>query len=341
VRVAVVGAGIAGLQAARRLDEADCEVRLFDKSRGAGGRLSTRRTDHGPFDHGAQYLTARDPRFRRCVEAWLEAGVVARWDPRCVRFSERGMQREQPEAREQPRYVGLPGMSGIARALRGELPGELATRIERVERRAGRWSLHAESGACFDGFDALVVAVPAPQAVPLLGASPELEAIARGADMLPCHAVLASFVEPVAVDFDAASFDRGPLAWAARNAAKPGREGGECWVLHSSADWSRVHVEADAEEVQRTLLGTFRAALGADLPAAGLVASHRWLYARPAAPRVQRQWDPAQALGICGDWLAGARVEDAFLSGERLADAMLGTGGERAADAMLGTGRGR
>ena len=38
-------------------------VTVFDKGRGPGGRLATRRADDLRFDHGAQYFTARDPRF--------------------------------------------------------------------------------------------------------------------------------------------------------------------------------------------------------------------------------------------------------------------------------------
>jgi renalase len=321
LKVAVVGAGIAGLQAAQRLRESGCDVRLFDKARGAGGRLSTRRTDQGPFDHGAQYMTARNPGFQARVEAWMEAGVVASWAPRCVRVSARGI---EVETLEEPRYVGLPGMSGIARALRGDLPVELSTRIEKVERCGSVWQLESDSGARYEGFDALVLAVPAPQAIPLLGSAPALEASARKAEMLPCHAVMVCFRERVIAEFDAASFDQGPLAWAARNVSKPGREGGECWVLQSSADWSGAHVDDPPEAVQQSLLEPFRSVLDTPLPPVELIASHRWLYARPAAPETGRQWEASQAIGICGDWLAGARVEDAYLSGDRLADAILG-----------------
>ena len=65
--VAVIGAGMAGLAAARTLAAAGHAVQVFDKGRGIGGRLSTRRTDYGAFDHGAQYATVRDPPPPMCV----------------------------------------------------------------------------------------------------------------------------------------------------------------------------------------------------------------------------------------------------------------------------------
>ncbi|MEF8717273.1 MAG: NAD(P)-binding protein [Candidatus Accumulibacter necessarius] len=51
--------------APRALQRAGLEVSLFDKSRGPGGRMSTRRGDDWQCDHGAQYFTARHPAFPR------------------------------------------------------------------------------------------------------------------------------------------------------------------------------------------------------------------------------------------------------------------------------------
>ena len=93
-RVAVIGAGLAGLHAARRLHDAGAEVRVFDKARGSGGRMSTRRTDFGAFDHGAQYFTARDPRFRAQVEKWVASGAAAPWPGKVVRLAEGSPVRE-------------------------------------------------------------------------------------------------------------------------------------------------------------------------------------------------------------------------------------------------------
>ena len=83
MRVAIIGAGIAGLACARRLHDAGIEATLFDKSRGLGGRLATRRADTGTpgvaFDHGATHFTARSEGFTRLLAAWEKAGLAARW----------------------------------------------------------------------------------------------------------------------------------------------------------------------------------------------------------------------------------------------------------------------
>ena len=324
--VAIVGAGIAGLRVARRLHDAGVDVQLFDKARGAGGRLSTRRTEDGPFDHGAQYLTARDARFREVVAGWLEDGVVARWDPRCVYVDADG---QVSEAISAERYVGLPGMSGIARALRGSLPIELGVRIRALRDDGAAWTLVSEDDRRFGPFERVVVAVPAPQAVPLLDAVPGFARVAEAARLLPCHAVLPCFAEPVDVAFDAVFVEGRALGWAARNASKPDRAGGECWVLHSTAAWSEANLEAPGDDVGATLIAAFREVVGDRLPAIRTVTTHRWRYARASGAAPGVQWDAEQGIGVCGDWLVGDRVEDAFLSGDRLADAMLEGAGAR------------
>ena len=80
--LAVVGAGIAGLACATRLQEAGLKVSLFEKSGGAAGRMSTRRGNGWQCDHGAQYFTARHPDFRAEVARWQRAGVAGLWNPR-------------------------------------------------------------------------------------------------------------------------------------------------------------------------------------------------------------------------------------------------------------------
>ncbi|MGH8831163.1 MAG: FAD-dependent oxidoreductase, partial [Polaromonas sp.] len=65
--VAVVGAGIAGIACARTLAQAGHRVTVFEKNRGAGGRMATRDSEFGGFDHGVQYFTVRDARFEKAL----------------------------------------------------------------------------------------------------------------------------------------------------------------------------------------------------------------------------------------------------------------------------------
>lgn len=330
--VAVVGGGIAGLACARTLADHGWSVTVFDKGRGPGGRMSTRRTDAGRFDHGAQYFTADDARFGRFVESWVAAGVAAPWKGRIVRLGPDGLEATRPH----DRFVGTPGMSAILTHLSTDLEIRFGVRVGDLSHSGGAWSLTDESGVDLGRFGAVVVAVPAPQAEALLrpidAALADRSAVAA---MAPCWAVMAAYDRPPVEDFVgafcAADAGRpgGALAWIGRNGTKPERRG-ETWVLHASPDWSRAHLEEPADRIADALLEAFGDALTAigrpRPPAPAFAAAHRWRFARAEGP-----FDGPDApigadgtLALCGDWLRGARVEDAWLSGMAAAGQLLG-----------------
>ncbi len=332
---AIIGAGLSGLCCARSLQDAGFRVRLFDKSRGVGGRMATRRTDHGVFDHGAQYFTARDPRFRAMVAQWVAQGAAAPWTPALVAIDmASGAPVRSAVGEGTTRHVGVPTMNRIARLLAEGL--DIRTGSTVVAARRGpasggqlQWTVDAVDGegaalAPEGGFDWLVAAMPSPQAATLLGDVPALQAGARSLPMVPCWAVLATFDAPLDAGFDAAFVNGSPLTWIARNGAKPGRDTArECWVLHAARDWSESMLEAPAEAVCARMLEAFRRITGA-ATAPAIARAHRWRYSGPGATTdLTCLFDAQGGAGACGDWLAGARVEGACLSGLELAGRIL------------------
>lgn len=321
-RIAVIGAGIAGLSCATLLKGAGHKVRVFEKSRGPSGRMSTRRGDDWQGDHGAQYFTARNPDFRAEIERWQQAGAAALWTPRLQVIGKPGGREVDPHTE---RFVGTPQMTSPARLLAASLDLQTQTTIGSLQREASGWRLASVEEGLLDGhFDAVVLALPAPQAGPLaLAVAPALAALAESATMRGCWVLMLRFEAPLALPFDAAFVNHGPLRWIARDNSKPGRGGQECWVLHASAEWSQVHIEQDAASATRRLMQAF-AELGG--PAAREVSAHRWRYA-DTSPALDRgaSWLASKRIGLCGDWLNGGRVEGAWLSGRALAEQILDT----------------
>jgi renalase len=105
-------------------------------------------------------------------------------------------------------------------------------------------------------------------------------------------------------------------------------------VLHTTPAWSAQHLDAVADETAETLLHAFARALGRPLPHPCALALHTWRFARTAAPLgMPYLWDTELRIGVCGDWMLGSRVEDAFASGQGLARAVSGESTRRAAPA--------
>jgi predicted NAD/FAD-dependent oxidoreductase len=320
-RVAVIGAGIAGLSCARTLRDHGYQVCVFDKGRAPGGRMATRRVGTFEFDHGAQYFTAREPCFRRYVDSWRQDGLAGIWPDQGAG----GNGHEQ--------LVAMPAMNAIAKHLAADLHVLSGVRVAALQRRGVDRQLLDEAGKELGAWDAVVVATPAPQAVPLLNAAPMLAERAAQAVMNPCWAALIGLEAPIDLDFTTARPQDGPLGWIARNSKKPGRCGGEAWVLHARHDWSAAHLEDQPEDVALRLLDAFAKLLQrSTLPAAHLCA-HRWRYALAAVPVGEPcLFDAALGIAACGDWCLGGRVEAAFLSGRAAAGRLLGLDGSGTRD---------
>ena len=257
------------------------------------------------FDHGAQYFTARDPAFRSEAEAWARAGWAARWPA------------AGPDA-----WVGLPAMNGPLRGLAAGLHVRWQCRVASLGREDNGWRLLGQGLEDETPFDGAIVAVPAEQAAPLLspwdGAG---AATARATLSQPCWTVMAAFATPVPAEGDIVR-EAGPIGWAARNSAKPGRTGPDAWVIQAGPEWSAAHLEQAADDVVAPLLREFAARSG---PLPGLLAAtaHRWRFARSGSAGKGSLWDTGLRLGACGDWLLGPRVECAWLSGAALAERVI------------------
>ncbi|MCB9779668.1 MAG: FAD-dependent oxidoreductase [Alphaproteobacteria bacterium] len=326
--VAVVGAGIAGLICARTLHDHGCRVTVFDKGRGPGGRTSTRRATIGAdpvrFDHGAPAFAVDDPRLGRFVHSWRTEGRVVRWQGKAVRFRDGAA---VPD--DQPRWIAQPRMSALAAHLAADLSVRPSVRVARIAHQGGL-HLWDEAGAALGRFDRVVLAVPGPQAAPLLEPCPALAAAARAAVMAPCLTAMLALDAPLAVDWDLARFDDHPvLETAHRCSAKPGHEGPlETWVLQATAAWSARHLERPLDDVAAALADALQT-----LAPAGIVwqQGHRWRYARSTGPGVGPRghlWDADLGIGACGDWCRPSAdldhgVQAAWLSGVSLAGAML------------------
>lgn len=321
-RVAVVGAGLAGLIAARTLQDHGLEVSLFDKSRGVGGRLATRRAASGVyFDHGAQYFTVRDCRFARYVRSWMECGLVQPWDAKIVELRDGEVVADKSDHQ---RYVGVPAMNSIARHLAAELQLTRETRISRMFERAGVWNLQSDDGRDFGPYDYVLINCPPQQAVDLLPSCSMLRDVIAKVDMEPCWSVLVELESPLQLDYQAAFVHGSPLSWIACDSSKPGRPNGVTWIMHATPDWTMRHLEDDPDDVLAELLDAFSEATGEHITEPITMAAHRWRFAKPKQTLNEAcLWDAASGIGVCGDWCGGPRVEGAFLSGAAVAGALL------------------
>jgi renalase len=303
MQVAVIGAGLAGVVAARNLAAAGHEVVIWEKSRGVGGRTASRRAGSGArFDHGAPFLHDGASELVGVPAVAPHQFVLA-------------------DGTARTETVGVGAANAPAKELATGLDIRTATRVDAITADGPGWTLTGDDGAALGAYDAVIVTAPAPQAAELLQSpAPVLSAHAASVTFEPCWAVMASWERPLDLPFSAARGVDG-VRWAVADAPKPGRLPGERWVLHATAEWSAAHLELKPADAARSLLDGFASALPAPLPEPTHLAAHRWRYAQPRTP-LTATFLQAGTLLAAGDWCGGTTAGDAIRSGRAAAVAL-------------------
>ena len=317
-RVAVIGAGIAGLVVARDL-AATAEVVVFEKSRGYGGRMATRRETPYEFDHGAQFFTARSKEFSDFLQPYIAAGHVARWDAEFVEI-DRGREINRRNWAGGPaHYVGVPRMNSLAGQIAETLDVRLQIRVGGLRRKEGGWEPLDEDGRSLGVFDWAVSAIPALQAAALLPAEFAAARTIGQTRMLGCYSLMLGYEQALPLDWQAAFVSGGDISWISNNSSKPGRPPAYTLLVHSTNRWAEAHLDTDAESVIACLGDELGNIIGQDLPEADHVALHRWRYANIGKQRGAEFYvDRELQLAAVGDWCIQGRVEAAFSSARGL-----------------------
>ena len=110
--IAIVGAGMAAITCARTLVQAGHRVTVLEKSHTVGGRMATRNSAFGTFDHGAQYFTVRDARFAQALQTTPK--VCKPWSANTVRVLDaHGMVTAASLPAREAHLVPSPGMNSL------------------------------------------------------------------------------------------------------------------------------------------------------------------------------------------------------------------------------------
>ena len=311
----IVGAGIAGLLCADTLRRAGREVVVLDKGRGPGGRMATRAEAGATFDHGAQFFTVRTELLQERVDEWLAAGWIREWFREAPWDSSPG---------GHPRYVGVEGMSTVARRLADQLPFQPSTRVERVTRREdGHWQVNARE---YGGRDLawtarhLVLTAPLPQSLHLLGKGgvrlPEESLPALlSVDYVRSLTALVTLDGPADLPAPGGVKPEGePLSWIGDNQRKGLSPDRAALTLHSTSHFGDTHWEAPEEEQLAPLLEAARPWFGGHRVLSARI--HRWRYNQPIRTAGRDfLWEEDLGLGMAGDAFGGPRVEGSAVSG--------------------------
>jgi renalase len=315
--VLIVGAGLAGLTAARTLTQQGRVVQVLDKGRSVGGRLATRRIQSGAADTGAQFFTTRSDTFKTEVDSWQAAGLVSVWGHG---WSDGSVKRTPSDGHS--RYIVNGGMNALAKYLTKDLTDvRVDVQVASVERINNSWQLTDTAGNIYTA-SVLLMTPPVPQSLALLtaGSVPlsdsdraALERIEYGPCLCGIFAIegTVTLPDPGAVqDFDKTVY------WMADNRRKGLSSDVSIITAHVEARYSRQHYDAPDAETLAFIYDAMKPYLA---PNARIIEQQlkKWRYSIPLTTHPKDTLAAENLpLFFAGDAFGGrGRVEGAYLSG--------------------------
>jgi renalase len=298
LKTVIIGAGLAGLSAARILSKKGHEVVILDKGRGVGGRMSTRTINDAKADHGAQYFSVKSPEFQELISKLQVEHIVSEWTI--------------PQ-RANVRYIGEKGMNTIPKRLAQNLNVVVNKKVVLISEN----EVKTESGNTYS-FDNLIVTIPIPQLIDLLNQSQikisaQDQSVFESIHYEPCIAVMAVLNKPTDILGGGIILENQPVAWIADNFQK-GITQTPTATLHASAEYSTKHFDDDLQMVAKKMLASVNQYVKSDNVQSFQV--HRWKFSN-ATKRYDKPFYQVenQNIYLAGDGFGIGNVEGAFLSG--------------------------
>jgi len=318
MRVAIVGAGICGLSAARALKKAGAEAVVFEKSRGVGGRVATRRTDGFVWDTGATSIAPRGKAIERVMLEELDTTDLVRVE--LPIYLHHALRPTAGDARRHvPRYTYRTGNVTLPKLLAKDADVRTESQVDEILRDGERFIVRDEP------FDGVILTPPVPQTSLLLYGLQESRPLAA-AVYRSCLSVNLGFEAPLPATAYHALLEaehRHPLTWLSLESVKsPGRapEGGSALGAQMSPAFTLANFRRSDDELVE-IVGEFTSRLfGAAFAKPTASTVMRWKYSQPTGYASFDEVNPTGTrIVVASDGLLGGHVEDAFEVGLRAA----------------------
>ncbi|TPE50273.1 hypothetical protein FJM67_10515 [Maribrevibacterium harenarium] len=298
----IIGAGLSGCAFADQLRHTSLSILVVDKSRGTGGRASSKRLEHGSCELGAVQIKLEHKTLEELKARLLANGTIAPW---------------------QQGFVGVPRMSTVCRDLLGDTAIQTGARIHHLERNEqGDWLIRDDNYHPIARCRYLVLATPATQAAMLLATTQgqaELLQAAYDASALTVPQWAMWFTmpkkiqQPVLQEFA----DHRLLQRLVCDSSKPGRsalDGEQIWVAQTRADWSKAHLNSPRDTIKQAIINGVQDHFGTEIFAAG--EPHRWLLGQQSGVVSDQPYlvNDTKNLWLIGDWLCQGDGEGALVS---------------------------
>tara|TARA_B100000963_G_scaffold356256_2_gene376014 strand:+ start:522 stop:1499 length:978 start_codon:yes stop_codon:yes gene_type:complete len=316
--IAVVGAGMAGITIASMVN-GKFNVDVFEKSKGVGGRMSTRKETPFIFDHGAQFFKIKTSDFKNYLSELFSQQIIQPWNFRLAYFDGLNLSKIKFIKDEDKFYVGVPNMDTIIKHLSKNCNVILNTKIERIIKENDKWNLYDQNKKSYGTYDWVVLSLPARQSLELITEKISFYPLIEKIQMKGCFSLMVGMSKSLNLDYDAALIENEDIAWIAVNNSKPSRMNNYCLLINSSYEYASKNINTSKNKVLKHLLNVSSKFVNYDLLKSNMIKIHEWRYVEAkCTPKEDYFIDQKEKVAVCGDWFINSRVEGAFLSANQL-----------------------
>ena len=311
----IIGSGISGSTIANLLSK-KYSLEVFDKARGVGGRSSNKRfLKNLSFDHGLQYISPKNKKFKIFVKKLTKSGVLKVWKGNHLDYN-------LENAISLNKFIGKNGNNDISKYLIGNIKVNLQSSIKKINFVKNYWMITLQSKKkCF--FKNLILTSPFPQTKLLCRKYMPKKIKNLKIKMKPNITIMAVYKNSSLPLVSSIKFDDKIVSWASNENTKNRYKSKlTLWTIQSSIKWAYKYINNYKDKkniVSRLFLSRFNLLTGYKNKNLVFKDIHGWKYSYNLKPtKMFSYWSNKYNLGICGDWFLGPRAEHAWLSANDL-----------------------
>jgi renalase len=311
----ILGSGIAGSTIAKLLSK-KYSVHVFDKARGPGGRSSNKRFKNNlSFDHGVQYISPKSKLFTKYIQRLHKKKILKNWDDNHLDFTFE----KKPFS---SKFIGRRANNDLVKYNLRNIKQSFASPIEKIDFKKYFWEIVLKDKSKYQ-FKSLIITCPFPQLKKLAKNYLDKNILKLKVQMQPNITAMIALKNKKNLPISSIKFDDDILAWAANeNSKKRFKSNINLWTLQATLKWSKKTINKYKidKSIMSQLVTRFIKLTGFKKNKIIFKKIHGWKYSYnyEKTPYLSI-WNKKINLGICGDWLNGPKVENAWLSANDLA----------------------
>lgn len=297
MKIAIIGAGFSGCNLYDNLKLQFEDITIFEKSRGVGGRLSTKYIDDKFIDHGTPFLIPITEDLKSFCSDLVKNKVIKN------RYDE---------------FLPINGMNKICKFLINEENLKTNTKIIEAKFIDNKWNLVDENNNNYTGFDKLFLTIPATQ---ILEMNIDLEEnIKNELEKINYDSVFSLILYSNAnlKLNENLAYENSCVENIINNSKKYLYKDFSSYVIHSSRKFANEVNTKTKEEILEIFLNSFDEKTKEHLKTFNLI-PHLWKFAFVKNSLDMSYYlNESKTLGICGDYFNFSNVEASLTSSELL-----------------------